>query len=739
MFFHARQAAPDALEPITDLALRFISANYFNPPSASRRSARDAHYWKHKHLEDQREFRALTNVTNALLAALAKPCRIQPFKSVRLQEAAQVRIVRFMATHVPSIDLNRHGYRSIVSVQLMLRKTSNELRWARLQALSWPPWKEDKTGMDTHIGPEAGRSNAFEALSRMKEVGYTMRGWEMVATAYSGWDTDGSPTVQTRQYLGPFDDWQAVTVLWASRIRTTRTLREAWAAFQAYQTSGCKLRAVPCQAMIERILFAMKREVEVKAQFGERYDHTRPHRLAHTWRPGQDEQEILPGEAREIRPSPPSAHQEIYTRTPPPTLIEFLQLMDEHKVTFDAGALCHLLPLVGDWDSGVALLRRSRHAPLRKTDSIFQLLTSYERLPASLLLIICQFLLHFPAKYVSTPRKERGHMIRIDHVVLNNTALALTFGILRNQQTYDGSLPAFMFMTMARQAGLAKYDAPAVELATGQTGLVCMGDSFGEHAAGISMYKPHLDRMTSLRLALELLATTRERQQTVAASGVSRLLLIGFNAAQAARDVLIQVGDRMSQHNSKHLSADGIGVLVKEAKACLEYVSAELRPQFFALYGEHATRPLRSSEDPSSSFCLSLALGPTGLHAAVRCFGAANDMAGVVQLIHFMHNNWDKLAVVMEQDRGGKAMLRKTMCAARLFLDIGWDAFRRDWSHHKVLEAFQDACTAGQFKSGKQRDKMRNLVRGMKAQWGGWPTTEDVEMYILNSKAKTKP
>lgn len=732
LYFHARQAWPESLEAITSSFVRWnvglTSSDLSLDEPPSQFNDRTSRRMWHQGTSTQ------TLIMNAALEILAIPTRSSSFKRAPLQEAAQVQIVQFMATRSPPLDLSRKGYRSIVSVQLMMKKTSEERRWTQLQSLSWPPWKEDKTGMDSNIGPEQGMSNAFHALSRMKEVGYVMRGWEDVARIYAGWDTDRSPTVQTRQFLGPVQDWQAETVRWSARIRTTRTLREAWAAFQAYQDSGVRLSATVCQVMVEKLLFDMRREVEVNEQPGDRYDPNKPHRLATSWMPGHESIEILPGEGREVWPAPPSAHQEIYTRTPPPTLHEFLNLMDDHEVTFDDGALSFLLPAVPDWESVVALLRRGRSEYLRKSHGDLMHFTQwYDSLPTSLRSLIFQRLLQFPAKYIPYSKNDQAPCIRVDNISLNYTTLALVFSFLQKEQNLDSNLPVYFMVTLARQAGLTKFNASLTDKRNAEAGLIEFQESFGSRGDEIVVYRPQLERMVALRMALNIVNLLRGRQYSLGTDAVTRLLLVAFNAAQSARSVLLDVGKRLSAGDDSDLSAEATRILVDESQKILSLISSEIRPLFFQLVDAPVERA-----DQSIMPRLSMAPGPAMLHAAIRCFGAANDFEGIVELMRLMRDYWTELNAALVQDRNGQVMFRRVLAATQLFLTVGGDAARRDLSREHIREIFVNDFSAGHDKAepGVVRE-IYKIAQAIEDKWGQWPTMEEVENYIMNRKERS--
>ncbi|MCJ1425773.1 hypothetical protein MMC29_003673 [Sticta canariensis] len=143
----------------------------------------------------------LTFQYNKMLSLLALPSSLNPFTSAIHHQRAQFCVLKRMREFQPALIVTREGCRGVVSVQLALKKTPREREWARRKALSWPPWKEERLGIDSDIGVEHGISRAGEALLREREAGYAARPWEDAARLLTGWDTDYSPTIQTRALI----------------------------------------------------------------------------------------------------------------------------------------------------------------------------------------------------------------------------------------------------------------------------------------------------------------------------------------------------------------------------------------------------------------------------------------------------------------------------------------------------------------------------------------------------------
>ncbi|KAF4548619.1 Hypothetical protein D9617_26g078310 [Elsinoe fawcettii] len=747
LIYHARHSQSELLEPITSSFLAWLPLTRSLEVSQETTSS-DSDEYNHSNgdgLLETRNLAALTFSTNAILQLLALPCKSRSFKSSTSQEAAQVRVVQFMANHQPPLELSRQGYRSITSVQLMLKKTPQEIRWTELQSLSWPPWKHDRTAMDSRIGPDYGTSNAMQALLRMKEVGYKPAGWEDVAKVYTGWDDDGSPTVQTRQYLGPFPKWQAETIMWSARVRTTRTIREAWAAFQAYWDSGTKWRPSVCQAMLEKILLAARREAKLK--------HDDQAELnSELLLPSQVGSKIHPGEVKEIWPSPPSSHLETYTRSPPPTLAEFLSLVIQHDVVLDDDALQHLLPLIISWHDAKLLLDSMRpDISTRDPYNIATLFTTKEVPSLKLGSLLLQYLLQFPPKARRTTPLEPSNF-RVGSTELNHTALGLGFAILTSPYHAHDSLARYFLDHLNRQAGLARYPSDNEEVVVLKSGLVnidktyCRLISTGE----LGPFRAHIDRMAALQLALTVIHSMQSKQVSFGQQSIVDVLSIGASSAQAARDVILKLDEHELHDNVPSLLEPAAHLLVDEARQCRETIATKVRSLIFDMMQmpEHfeTSQDSASSTDPAAPGSmvdtqrlslrrLAVTPSPAILHAAIRCFGAADDFDGIRQTVHFMQKYWREIETAMEQDRNGKTMLRRTLCAVNLFLAIGSNAIRRDLTKREVVDLFLEKhMRQGNNAPDEVIEDVYTIAEKMDKEWGGWPLPMEVEMYIMKRK-----
>lgn len=294
---HARTSAPELFSKIVDISYNVM--------------------FTHRASQDD----MLSNDCNRLLKLISLPATPHPMRNIPHQQVAQLKLVRLMIALRPELPLNREGFRSLISVQLAHKKLDIEADWARTKAESWPPWREDKLGMDASLTYPGRESRARKLLGRMSEAGYEHGPWEHAAKIFAGWDTDGSPTIQTRKHLllsGPQlgvtpveKDRQALEpLIWSSRTSATRSVREAWAAFLSYRkaatSAGQRLHGGPYEAMFEKLLglpVSKRRNIHV-----------------------------VPGDGLETWPDPSNPNDVIYTATEPPTIEKLYSQMRKDNV-----------------------------------------------------------------------------------------------------------------------------------------------------------------------------------------------------------------------------------------------------------------------------------------------------------------------------------------------------------------------------------------------------------------------
>lgn len=229
---HARLSHPACLSRIVNLFMRLLD-QYFPHPLSLENARRRAHW------------------CNRTLTLLASPVRSHPFKHVVTKQDAQLLLLHYMHDISPVIPLNREGYRALVKLQLMHAKTDAERMWTQVQAHTWPPWEQQhQMGVVSPPRTSPGSmSRTNLVLQRMKEDGYSPHTFDIAAQIIGGRDSDGSPTAQVRRapasipsarsWLPGHDStwFDKSPQVWLARITATRTVREAWMGFCAYESA----------------------------------------------------------------------------------------------------------------------------------------------------------------------------------------------------------------------------------------------------------------------------------------------------------------------------------------------------------------------------------------------------------------------------------------------------------------------------------------------------------------------
>ncbi|KAF2144393.1 uncharacterized protein K452DRAFT_316398 [Aplosporella prunicola CBS 121167] len=335
----AREVYPDAIVEITRLVTEYINATHVGTIRLdAAKSTIPEERMRQKIIR-------LTLLYNRVLTMLSLPPSIEPFASAPIMERAQFDVLRRMAVYQTPLTINQDGFRAVTRVQLSHKKSDAERTWAQLKSKSWPPWKEDRTAMDAEIGPEHGVSRAGQSISRMHEAGYPSYRWDRAMGVYAGWDEDRSPTIQKRAVFGKVPSaivtarheandtknstsvaaegstntgsYNELQAMWVARIRTTRTLEEAWACFLSYDALPIRQSQMVYEVMFEKIAFEHQREG---------YER----RLAES---GKDAEwfsgvsNALPGDGMEVWPTPESPHERLDPRLARPTIKLLLEKM----------------------------------------------------------------------------------------------------------------------------------------------------------------------------------------------------------------------------------------------------------------------------------------------------------------------------------------------------------------------------------------------------------------------------
>jgi hypothetical protein len=340
---HARQVAPECFRDIS-VIVRHLFSEYYSVQGQQVQIT---------------ELRRLAHIFNRFLGLLSLAPSKSPFNSYLAQQDAQLALLREMFAFKPPLPLAREGYRALIAVQLLHRKTGAERAWAETKSQAWPPWRQIKSGIEEDLVYPGKESRVIKLLRRMQEAGYALGDWEKAAGVLAGWDTDGSPTIQTRARLtrqrmpwllqaperpgGEVRTGEAPGI-WAARIRATRTVRESWASFCAYRVSlGDSAGSYePYFAMLERL-------------------------LADTARAGSVLQaNYQAGDLKEVLEDSTDSRNLIYIEAAVPTVDEFYQQMLFAGIKPAGSLIASLLKHSSSLEAGFEYIRACRWADVTK-------------------------------------------------------------------------------------------------------------------------------------------------------------------------------------------------------------------------------------------------------------------------------------------------------------------------------------------------------------------------------------
>ena len=743
---NARKVMPSACESIVALLCRYLDSSQVprmrtNEDASSDRSA------------------ALTFMYNSALTLVAFPATLHPFRSATHQRRAQFMILRRMTQYHPPLIVDRRGYRAVTRMQLMHKKTSREREWALLKARSWPPWKEDRLGIDEDIGPEHGISQAKAVLNQAREAGYATDEWDDAASILAGWDTDDSPTIQTRSILGDKPkkaDQRAKSMTWAARIKATRTLPEAWAAFLSYEDSGSEKSAVVYHAMFEKLFFKAKRT------------STRSDQGKNSVWDARDE-EPLPGDGPEVYPTPISPHHATYVRTPPPSIDQLTQRMIEHGVRPKAqgGFLTMLLRNAPSLAAGVRFLETS-NLPAKHTAALLtrptntvkgsQVRQLLEEIPAKLFTAFIEFLTRFAWGRPAMVIEADGGKFN----VTKNKPLDTQENLQRRLDSWKPASQA-MWLVLDRQP---RERGPwySVLAALARSGVITPLVSYSKvnSYSAIANWRSSywlLRCMEDLDIALDLAA------MKILCTGLEKAI---FEAEQV-------IYQKMGIENVRHIPRADLELVLDKGLPLVKHIFKDIVrsqrmqqdiPQSVLDNQDQSnlevdTSPrktgVKSSDNDETDdgdedldddneedmqmpdnylppACLIPKLlevpDTAQLHSFIRILGLRRDYQGLLDLIEWMALYSDEIRAVTKEQQNGATMTRRCMTATRVFLERSWLYYEEAGSEQAQLSK-----TVGEVEPAPLEiwQAIRDTIMEM-PHWGGWPTDAEVERYCTKGR-----
>jgi hypothetical protein len=727
---HARDVWPSALPSIADFLIRFL-------PKV--RPNRDGDITPSAH--------AITFMLNKAMYLLSEPTAIAPFKDINYQEKAIIRILSAMAENDPPLQITREGYRAVVRLQLALGKTHSEQQWAVLKALSWPPWKENRTDMDSEIGPEDGISRARATLNKMKEAGYAPQSWEEIAGVYTGWDVDGTPTIQTRVSLPILKkgeqsrsdgiDQSHNASLWVARIKTTRTAQEAWACYMAYEDAQHPADQSVLLAIIEKL---HKEDMRLRKLATMNDDQSR----------GRDGslRRLFPGDTKEVEPLPPSTHLYTYTRTSPPSAHDFYLQLQDHNVDMRDHCLAYLITNASSFKEGVAYLKTavSRYPAVAGLVA-FDPSIDLDSVPTALFHAHITFLSRFSnadaTKYFS---KRTSQTLAIPGAQLAETQFNFQHSLIQAIWLLKERRPDFLPPWNAVLDALTRNESYKTMHLT-------------ERSAATPIQPPNLDSntITAYRLTQQVLRLLQAQNMVPDTHGFIALCRSTENVGIACWRIYAR------DHKSKQTAHSTLDTAEQpSAKAVLEvkefitqhkprgrveqYFKLLVGKESFTKLDEAASSPLTDTRDlddlPPTPRLLAVP-EPALLHAYVRALGWHGSHDRILRALKWMIRHQEELAEVSDRARNGPNIMRRTIVATRVFLERSW------LSANSLLDydyAAQDAFARAEIEDKPealkrleapayevQVEEARQLVESVSA-WGGWPSDYEVEAYCRHER-----
>nr|POE93255.1 hypothetical protein CFP56_19267 [Quercus suber]POE93259.1 hypothetical protein CFP56_19271 [Quercus suber] len=673
-----------------------------------------------------------TSILNEAMDLMSRPCAAQPLKDAIHTKEAVFHVLRYMAEHDPPIMLTRSGYRAVVRVQLSEKKTEMERQWAQLKALSWPPWKVDRTGKDSAITPEYGVSRAGHTLARMREAGYAPRAWEKAAMIYAGWDLDGTPSIQTRISAELDSSDASVELIWTARIRATRTAQEAWAAYLAFEDAGQSPSSAVQLAIFEK-LFAEEKRLRKDRDNAKLADAINDRRR----------EQILPGDSKEIAPPPSSSHLHTYTRTTPPTVLDFFESLEARGVMISGNCLAFIVRHAASLQLGFRYLQYGRRAH----PNIKKLLLPSGRedsteLPDVIVTAVVELLCRYSG--VSLNQYIAGtDVLRLDapdRSILDNKTLnpyhtvvcamkVLKLRAPRSRPAYNAVLRALCRDTM-------RDSMPWLVVA-------------GEREKPLDLNEQELEKNRDVLVIYRLVSHTFTLMDAVSlqpdAATIYYLSCACENVAIASWNIL-KSNHEMHQMPDVGMSISSKGpTIVREAHAWIRQATAleRVKHEFAALVGPaiHVSSGSESSMNSGHSLPRLLTVPhPWLLHAYVRALGWMGDHKALVMMMKWMIKHRVELATQMAQDRNGTSMMKKVLVAFRVFLERSWlsKSVGRKWAPGSEPQQALDQAQGSlqQFEDAAEStaiDEVKHLIASVD-DWAGWPSDEDVACYCQNER-----
>jgi hypothetical protein len=733
---HALNSWPQALPAVLDMVLECISA-----------------IEKKSRPVTEAQLCGTTYFLNSLMGQISLASTHSRFKLNDYQQEALVKILRYLSEHRPAMHVSREGYRAVIRVQLAQRKTPQEQEWAELKALSWPPWKHDRTGMDEAIGPEHGISRAGETLNQMRRAGYAWKEWERIANVHAGWDTDWTPTIQTRSILGrDHHQYSTGERIWAARINATRTLQEAWACFLAWEDAKMTPAQSVYLAIFEKIFAEKRRQLGVgTATESEDIESA-------AW-------PLYPGDTPTVEPLPPSTHLYTYTRTSPPTIDGLYEQLREQGVQFYGETLAFLVTSADDVATGFKYIQHAaQHSPglqsLRSKAGFAGLNDACETVLIATIKLLSRFAHVKVHKTLDEPESISPHKSSSDAISLfsdwqlaRNTCIAQAMALLRARPLTN----KHAWHSVSRNITRPEFFAALVHVIERPTGAKPFDRSAIRNSIWNETSTQHdVGAMIAYRLTRETLALAQQHHVQLDSLLFQDLCRATEKMALSSWSLVQNLGDQPSALRDH--SWPGVQAECHRFLATTTSLAEELHASFLTLTCPAKTPEndiQTTAEESTTSLSPSSLLprlvtvpNPAALHAYIRALGALGAHDHLLHLTRWMATYRAELQERQNLDRSGARMMRRAIIAIRVFLERSFlPALKLSSSS---IPSSSAAKSRGEGLLRKMREPAPELVltavQGImddednsRAWAGGWPTREEVWGYCAKMHAAALP
>ncbi|EFW20426.1 hypothetical protein D8B26_003191 [Coccidioides posadasii str. Silveira] len=726
----ARRISPEALMSISDM---FTSVFGYDAVAET--------------MSDKR-MRRLVTYYNKFLSLLAVPCRVEPYASTVIQQRSIFHLLREMTKFDPPLPVTREGYHAVTRVQGGRPKLSAERTWAEFKAKSWPPWKEDKLGIDVDRGLEGSKSKTIGSITRMKEAGYSPTRWDRIATILAGWDIDGTPTIQTRCLLpkpNPYrmrdqhtvwlkEKRQASNVdllpgfryedtyhdVWAARIRATRTMKEAWACFLSCRDQGFRISNDIYFELVEKVIY---------------HDYLQDSsRIRST--------EALPGDGKEVYSEPSSPRDVIYVPSEPPTVEALLQQMFSQEIKLSKRLLVLILTHLTSFKSGLECLANS-DLPPRQIHALTSTFSCedpsrkkhLDSVRNDIFCAFIRFLCRFPGHEATSSGSSSILLSQIFPIARPTET--------RNKDLRDAEDTVAAAGGLSHAISLVRLRMPEY-LPTWSSLLSSLANArlpVSDNRLSLST-----QRALAWREVSEVLNWMEEENLSLDAScfnsvceALSRWLLAIQNNERGRKPglkILQSIGLSTTHISTdSEMASNGVSLVKRKFD---QMVLSRDGPLFPSITGD----PLCFGSPKHPALPTMFAIpSPSTLHVFIRVLALAGDFESLMCLLGWISRNSSDLRRVTKELLGGERSMRRAVTAARVYLEknahnIDPSSVPGCESSTSNLTTQSNECPRVELMSSMPNyflQKAYDIVEGSDF-LSPWPTDEEVRQYIAEHK-----